>query len=449
MKFLFIACIWVCAAIKVPCQSVYHFEFSREAVGDTTSYSAFFIRYADGNGMVRIKSGKTDKNNLQLVEMKTEPVFVNDSSGKQDVSRLYYRANDPEEISGEGIPGFDEIRFCFALNPDTNLLEPAVIVILDHEKADTAVIYKKELLDNQSMEKELVLRFFEESDPVYISLFSNNTRGLTPVEKKIRINLLIVANTNDTDIGESCNNDMQRAEETFSNLAEFLGIRINVTKIFGNTYNKAAVENMLKKLSPAPDDIVIFYYSGHGFQKKGVDRPYPFIDLRANTRQDYKKESINIEDIFLAIDKKGARFNLVLSDCCNNDPTSQNTVAKPDPQTRGSNLNWSFDNCRALFLNKRKMSVLMTAAKQGQKASSNNSFGGFFSFYFKASLEDHLSALKKNISWYQVLENARKETIKKADRTYCSKPYIPENICQQTPIYKVQMEGLSAMPGGN
>ncbi|MBC7867250.1 MAG: hypothetical protein H7X88_06935, partial [Gloeobacteraceae cyanobacterium ES-bin-316] len=96
------------------------------------------------------------------------------------------------------------------------------------------------------------------------------------------------------------------------------------------------------------------------------------------------------------------------------------------------------EKCRALFLNTKRMSLLMTAAEKGQLASCNVELGAFFSFYFKSSLENALRDVKsKNISWYQVIDKAKMQTVEKAKRTYCSKPHIATNICRQTPQYQV------------
>jgi hypothetical protein len=95
------------------------------------------------------------------------------------------------------------------------------------------------------------------------------------------------------------------------------------------------------------------------------------------------------------------------------------------------------ENCISLFLNEKPMSILMTSADIGEKASGNITFGGFFSYYFKVAMENHFSSFKKNVSWEQIMDDARKQTIEKAELTYCDKPYIPQNICKQHPFYKI------------
>ena len=146
--------------------------------------------------------------------------------------------------------------------------------------------------------------------------------------------------------------------------------------------------------------------------------------------------SVNVEDVYTAIRGKGARLNLVISDCCNTNVESSNAVGNAIPAKKGFSMTWNMDNCRALFLIPMPRSILMSAADRGQKAASNNDFGGFFSFFLKSSMEDQLGFFKTNVSWENILSDTKKNTINKAEHTYCDSPYIPANICEQYPIWK-------------
>jgi hypothetical protein len=280
------------------------------------------------------------------------------------------------------------------------------------------------------------LEYFTTGDTFYKNLFETRTRDLSTVEKNTKIILLVVANINEPTIGPSCLKDRDRTIETFTKLADFLKIKLEYKAISGKEYNKQNVEKEIKNLSPRPNDIVVFYYSGHGFRKPKDNRRFPYIDLRPKPDNTYMVNSLNMEDIYDSIKKKGARLNLVLSDCCNTEVTASNGIGDPVPRKKGLLMNYNLENCRALFFNPKQISILATAADAGQKATSNNEFGGFFSFYFKASLENQLSFFKKNVTWQGLLEEAKKQTIRKAEHTYCARPIAPENICEQYPVWK-------------
>jgi len=310
-----------------------------------------------------------------------------------------------------------------------------------------------ELIGNEGLNRNFVLQFFSEDEDFYTNLFNTKTRGLTAVEKNIKLYLLIAADTLDKEIGSACSKDMERTVETFTGLANFLGIKIFAKTISGAAYSKKNVQAAINNLKPSADDIVVFYYSGHGFRTPENLRRFPNLKLKnfrndrrnfrdsiswiKKDRQDNITYSLNIEDIFNLIKTKKARFNLVLSDCCNNDIFSTNAIGSKPLKTKGSGVEWNEDNIRALFLNKNPMSILATAAQSGQKASSNNDFGSFFSYFFKISMESYCSKLKNNGNWDLILQDAQKQTSFKARHTYCDKPYIPENICQQFPDYKI------------
>lgn len=155
--------------------------------------------------------------------------------------------------------------------------------------------------------------------------------------------------------------------------------------------------------------------------------------------QNHLLHALNIEDVFETIRKKrsGSGFNLVLSDCCNSDVLDVNPIGSKPLKKKSSGFKWDENNFRELFLNKTSMSVLATAADNGQKAACNLSFGGFFSYYFLQNMENNCSKLQRNASWHVVMADTKKQTLFKARHTYCRKPHIPENICFQIPAYRI------------
>ena len=451
---LFLAMILACmAAITAPAQSLYHLRYNFHTSADTVSYHAFLVRFEDGTGLLRVRYFP-EPNKDVLVETDIEDQAITNQSGMADTTLLALKATNPRYIIGEDRTKFTVPNFIFKLNPATGYFEPASVT-LSGETIETsaATTFVSELIERATLTKNFILQFFSEDEEFFTNLFNNNTRGLTPLEKTTKLHLLIVADTLDQEIGSSCAKDMRRMVETFSALTNYLGIKFLPKTISGKEYSKATVQAAVNNLKPATNDIVVFYYSGHGFRIPEQNRRFPnlklknFRNLRQNfrdsiswikkDRQDNITYSLNIEDIFNSIRKKGARFNLVMSDCCNNDIFSVNAKGSKPGKTRGSGIEWSEDNIRTLFLNKNPMSLLAAAASSGQKATSNDDFGGFFSYYFKTSMENYSSKLRTSPSWDLILQDAQRQTIVKAKHTYCEKPYIPENICQQNPDYKI------------
>jgi hypothetical protein len=395
------------------------------------------VRNSSTGGFVRILQ-HTSSGQPVIIEMKLKEQFVNGSNSIIDPTIVYYKATKPEIIEGDADPAADSLSFWFALNNETNDFEPSKITAYANGTEVNAELIKAELQNAASLRKEIVLKFFDENDQLYVTMFKPVSRGLNANEKNIKMHVILVCATTDPTLSQFSIYDLERAEKLYTKLADEMGIKANVIKIFGNAYNKKNVEHAVKNLKPAAADIVVFYYSGHGFRIPKLNRPYPFMDLRSDVKtQDYKQHTMNIEDIFLTLKSKPNRFTLVVSDCCNNDPEATNTVAPTPPEPRASDLKWNYENLRALFLNPKKTSLLITAADKNQLATTNPKLGGFLSYYFKQSLENMLgSSNPREVSWFKICEETRAKTIIQAKNTACARPPIPANGCVQYPIYK-------------
>ncbi|MBS1921681.1 MAG: caspase family protein [Bacteroidetes bacterium] len=451
VNYLFVATL-ILVSTSVRGQSIYNFQYSFINQNTSTAYHAFMLRNVDGSGLIRIRFQSSENAFDVLIEADVNEQYPTDVNGMQDTNTLLISAINPRFIMGDNKSNYTTPFFIFKYNPGNDFFEPSGITDANENNL-SANTFTWQLMEGAAMNKEFISQYFSEDEDFYSSFFKPVTRSLSPVEKNVKFYLLVVADTLDKEIGASCNKDMQRALQTFRDLTDYLGIKFLPITVCGNTYSKENVQAALNSLKPGPDDIVVFYYSGHGFRIPEKPREFPNIKLKnfRNLRENFrdstawiKKDrldnitySMNMEDIFNSIRKKGARFNLVISDCCDDDIFSVNATGTKPGQTKGSGVQWSEDNIRMLFLDKNPMSVLATAAKQGQRASSNNNFGGFFSYFFKISLENYCSKIKNGPTWDQIMQDASAQTINKANHTYCDKPYIPANICKQEPIYKI------------
>lgn len=425
----------------VSSQSVYNFQYNFNQPGDTVTYNAFLVRYEDGSGLLRVRYALPATGETIVAEADVDERFHTDTiTGITDTSHFFLAPSRPRFIVGNAGTVFNAPCLRFLYNSANGFYDPVGVT---HSVAETVMnpqtFFRAVLVERAGLTQQFVSAFFSADEEFYINLFKPGTRGLTPLEKNTRLFLLVVADTLDADIGHSCSKDMDRVVATFKGVTDYLGIKFLPQTIAGDAYSKNNVEMALSKLAPSANDIVVFYYSGHGFRLQDQHK-FPFIKLKTHhtSRQDVLANSLNMEDIYNTVKKKPSRCNLVISDCCNSDIETTNAKGTQPGKTKGSGVEWSEDNIRTLFLNKTRTSLLATAADYGQKASSNDNFGGFFSYFFKTSLEDNCSKLKTNVNWFSVMQQTQTQTTNKALHTYCDKPYVPENICNQTPLYKIE-----------
>lgn len=376
-----------------------------------------------------------------LTELDAAEELPDMNSGCINTDRIYYKLKNPRYIESKDpgivLPGY----FCFQKDAATGLFEPYGITSSSEDcNAEPAKFSHIAFIDQQSLTKDFVLTYFKPYDLFYRNLFvTNNPKDLTTFERSVKIYLLIVANVDDPKIGPADRKNMNDAIAFFGKVKEFLGIADFIyDTITGRRLTRQNVLNAVNTFfAPAgSNDIVIFYFNGHGFRKPTDGRPGPYIDLKDERNFRIMEASASMEDIYATIRAKRARLSLVLSECCNALITDTNPLAEPPAVKKSFGINWSTENCRNLFLNKTPMSILGAAASPSMLAASNNNFGGFFSYFFRTSLETHFSFAKTAVNWDQVFKQTAEQTKYKADRTYCDN--VTKKKCNQLPYYRIE-----------
>ena len=431
-KKLFITLLLILAfAMQMHAQDIYRLNYKSPDPQNIESYEAFFSLTASGAGIVRVKPA-SDRS--QTVEMEFQESYAIDKEGNPDLNYVVYEGKNPKVLTGNKSTNITPITFWFKKNAD-NFYDPWAVsrvneITAPAENNFLSVAFIK--TQDMSKNRDLVSLFFADTSAYYQNLFGPRSRGgtLTAEEKKnTRIFLIVVASTKDTSLQPNCLLDARKVINFFKELSyDVLGLPVRnlyIDSVFGDKYSRASVETAINKIKPAKTDLVIFYYSGHGFHdKKKEEKIFPFFDLRDPTktkfRKDLETQTMNVKDIYDTIIKKGARFNLVLSDCCND------TVAAPKikwweiPKKKGT-PKFNIDNVRSLFFspNKLPVNLLMTAASKDEEAIVTPSFNSYFTFFFLQALNTYLSPDKAAPAWSQVLEYSRTQTIKQVNTLPC------------------------------
>ncbi len=407
-------------------QTIYELSFALSNKTDTIPCKAFFIDNNDGKGKLRLQfiapPGDSILAEFDVTEENPEAVaacFNNE--------RIYYKLAAVNYIDSKD-PGIPLPAFIyFKKDNASGLFEPMGVTNSSADcKADGIKFNNVTFIKKQDLTKEFVLTYFKPYDIFYRNLFvTNNTKALTTAQQNVKLYLLFVANTTDAKIGTADRKNMNDAIAFFGKIKDYLGIEQFIfDTVAGANYNKETVANKIKTfLTPGPNDIVVFYYSGHGYRKPKDGRPGPYIDLRLDYKKSYLVNSLSMEDIKEMIIKKGARLNLILSDCCNAYVTDSNPMVQDQAisgKKGGFDLTWSIQNCHDLFLNTTPTTILATAAEPYQLAISNPVFGGFFSTFFRNAVETHLSFSKTNVTWTAIFEQVKAQTERKTSRTWCN-----------------------------
>jgi len=224
--------------------------------------------------------------------------------------------------------------------------------------------------------------------------------------------------------------------------------------ISGDDFSKAAVndaiDNWLQSQQPGKTDIVIFYYSGHGFRFPDDVSTYPRMWLKTSTDQDVTRNNLRMEeDIYERIKKMGAGVNIVLSDCCNTTDAGENAnydniiaptrkrVVHKRPEDE-EDLDEQLDFAEKLFVPGYPLSMLATAADKSEFAGGKADFGGFFTFYFLEALAKCVFDGTIQAEWKNVFKYADENASFKARSAACpAAKHNQQGRCIQTAKFKI------------
>ncbi|MBK7639972.1 MAG: caspase family protein [Bacteroidetes bacterium] len=228
------------------------------------------------------------------------------------------------------------------------------------------------------------------------------------LNKDVTLHLIVVANTAISDIGESCEVDEEKIVRQFEIISDELGISFDKIEIDDKSFNKANVDKAVANLSPENNDIVIFFYSGHGFRWSNQVSKYPFLSMRYS---DYtpinNTTTISLEEIYNNLKVKGARLTMVIGDCCNSDIGV--TQRGGEISLSGKNQNeGKLARLQELFL-KTKGNYIIAAASPGETSCGNAVDGGYLTSSFFQSLSQETSFMSQDPpSWETILDRSMK-----------------------------------------
>lgn len=432
---LLIAFLFACG--QSVAQSAWRFSYTTTLPGDTTRYDAFLVQRSGGTGFLRVRFSDPVSGETVLIHYPIRMTELPLAPGISDPSRFYYDTTEaPDVIYGNPLtqPSFPLFYFH---KDSSQLFSPEAVRFRTRDTGMAAGrLLSNYYVDAQEWPRSSYAAFFTEEED-FIKPAPITPRGLTAKEKAVRLYMLVVANTNDSTVGIAARMDMDNMVHSFDTIARFLGIQMMPPVIIsGKNYNKQNVEKAIRYLSPGENDIVVFYYTGHGFRKNTDSRIYPYIDLRPKPDGTFNINSLNIKDVYdsIRLKRTSARLNIVIADCCNTFPDDVKRVGKSIVIERATEP-WSQENCARLFLDSTA-SILLASAGVNQEATCDDVSGSFCSIFFRSALSNNLIRTNRQPSWQSILTETNANTSYKARHICCNPepPCTPAKACSQSPL---------------
>lgn len=252
---------------------------------------------------------------------------------------------------------------------------------------------------------------------------------------------IIFANTQNSGIGESVAVDLKRMGLEMTTIAKSIGYTLKKYYYYGaqENFNRNNLETVLTNLSCAPNDIVFFYYSGHGGRAMNEKTDFPEMCLFVND-ENFKSNAqlYPLHDVYSRIRKKHPRLTIVMGDLCNT--IWEGFYRNENAASKGATIlsKGTCDVYKNLFLNAQ--GGLIAASSEPKYTSGCYVFkengnwynaGGYLTHSFLCALQYFVSQ-SKNVSWNSLMDN----TIARTRNLTKDKKDNNGNLRPQTPIYK-------------
>jgi hypothetical protein len=230
---------------------------------------------------------------------------------------------------------------------------------------------------------------------------------------KSTLYLIQVSNTLDAKLGLGFYENHLMMKKLWSNAAQTCNINFKSIEITGSDYNKTNVQKTIADLTPGPNDIVIFYYSGHGYRYDDQQSQWPRMAL-TNTIESIAQlheNSLSInDDVYQPLTTKGAHLLMVFGECCNTSIGPTPTVPDPVQMVSGEQI---LDVNAMKTLLKQSGNMLLATSAPKESTWYYQTSGGCFGNNFVSNVfkEASFANTSNTVSWKDVIDNSVKQTV--------------------------------------
>jgi hypothetical protein len=396
------------AYVSANAQSLYEIRF---ADANNTQLKGLLVFFHENNSYIRI--GYYSDNQYNVVEVNYKMEYGVAIGGRKYC--MLKKTSNPEFITAK-LPNqaYYADYFLWFYNDATGIYDDlyttddSTFQTQNYRKVISYIQLKPETLN------ERYLREFFWSDEYKFDAIKKMC-GITPVilealpqQATTKLHLILIANTNDPRIGMSCKADRINLVNQFQQMAKALNIGFKDYIVEGDDFSKPNVLSKINSVYPGSNDIVIFVYRGHGFRWKNQDEEWPRISLKNSMQQlaTDNSNSLGLKEIKDMLDKKRARLNIVLGDCCNNEAGITTVTSNKYWQSQVSE-NADISKLRSLFISS-KGSIISAAARPGEVSFAAMD-GGLYSMSFIQALEQEISYFSRNAcKWDNIFSNTIK-----------------------------------------
>lgn len=229
----------------------------------------------------------------------------------------------------------------------------------------------------------------------------------------VKIYPIVFCNTLDESIGKSCFSDKERFISEMSAIQAAIGCDdVDWSNIYeGEQCSKENLESVLEELSCTDNDVIFFYYSGHGARSTRTSDSEWMPQMCLKYQSYEEKKFASAKKVFESLKAKKPRLLIFLTDCCNDKKEWVSHKSLIDEAEEIEVERMDVKALKELFYNS-KGTVAATSSKIGQQSAGLDR-GGLFSLAFWSELyRIEQNQAGKEISWDNLLNATIQRTLR-------------------------------------
>lgn len=248
------------------------------------------------------------------------------------------------------------------------------------------------------------------------------------------LHAIIFAGNND--IKETLRQGISRSRDDMrqelKKVASTLQLNYNELIADGDHFNEQNLFRAINRLNPEQDDIVFFYFIGHGINKPEIDSKWPQLAFQTNY-DDNSSKLISFSEIVRQLEEKMPRLLIAFAEACN--ATSGRTEYYQEDILGLASLSFTErdkERLKDLYI-RSEGTVISSSSEMGQKSYVSRR-GGYFSSSF-IEVQKELTSMSSFADWETLMgkTKSRTSTLAGIDRF---------NPKKQIPQYVVNVRGI-------
>ncbi len=220
------------------------------------------------------------------------------------------------------------------------------------------------------------------------------------------IHFIVFADTEDSSIGSSCNQTLKYLQgNMLVKLRRYIDDKDVKSYIYeGNdNFTRSKLNTTLSSLSTSYNDVIFFYYTGHGFNNGTND--YPTLTL-GKDGEDLSYRKKELLDVYNTLKLKKHRLLIVIAEACNKQASGANIFDNSPFEDDGAKF-------RSLF--SASGDYMISSSKKGQASYSKTGSMGIFSRSFADAMDEMMAGTATTaVSWPALFRLISQKTVQKA-----------------------------------